>query len=416
MGTIDRSVYHIAKYTTYFRGSFDSDHQVTRLFTRTRSSNNMPDWRRRIRLHGPATTALSGNFCSITEDPTDSFRRDSNGDTYAVKGYLASAEAGNLVGNPSDVSAKAVTAAMMKAYGRIKSAQRQMQGAVFLGEIREAVRMVKRPAAGLRDAIERDYLQKLAKRLKGAPAYRKDPDLWKRAISQTWLEGIFGWRPFINDLQDAVKAYENIRDKGGDRHTRFSVGAVNDKEVSNAQQTISPILNFGFSKNTVEKDFATVRLIGEVRASCPMTTVEKARCFGLSPGEFWPTAWELLPWSFLVDYFVNIGDVIDASYTDTSKVSWLNMTIRQIRTKDVYCAPLPKSQQPGNCEVVYGNPSYCQMKRRKVSRTQPGGLSVPSLIFSLPGSSIRQLNMLSLWTQANSINPQSPRKLPKSWR
>jgi len=41
-----------------------------------------------------------------------------------------------------------------------------------------------------------------------------------------------------------------------------------------------------------------------------------------------PVVWELIPYSFLVDYFSNIGQIIDSYSTQLGGVMWINGTVR----------------------------------------------------------------------------------------
>jgi hypothetical protein len=299
---------------------------------------------------------------------------------------------------------------MSKALKQIMSSQRKMSGAVFLGELREAAHMLRHPAEGLVKALKGTYLDKL-KKLK-----RQDPKRWRKAISQTWLEGCFGWRPFINDLEDAGKAYQEVQSRAVDRFD--SIKAVSKDSALRFTRTelFAPVASLT-CRGTVRKfDEAICVIRGEVMARAVTTAMDKARVFGLAPNEFLPTAWELLPWSFLIDYFTNIGDIIENAVTDTSGVAWLEMaTVVSANTDaevhgDYMANWIPKHTDP-KWQFFNVMSSSLKYKRKTVSRSILTDLKVPSLMFELPGSSIKQLNMAALLTQANSISSQDPRKL-----
>jgi hypothetical protein len=299
---------------------------------------------------------------------------------------------------------------MSKAFQQVRKEQIAMSGGTFLGELGEAIHMIRHPAEGLRRALKSDYLDKLQKIKKA------DPNKWKKAISQTWLEGCFGWRPFINDLEDAMLAYEKIRDDlGGIQFKHIRAVGKDDKlvyeDAADSFPTHSDLYVLG---HNVIRDEATVIIRGEVKRQAVSTAMDKARVFGLTPSEFLPTAWELLPWSFLADYFTNIGDIISAGATDTSNIAWLEIANVQCRKQEATCKiDYDKNAQLGGADVsdINGKPDYVEFKRRIVTRSKLPDLSVPPLAFELPGGSIKQLNMLALFTQANSISPQDPRKL-----
>jgi len=129
--------------------------------------------------------------------------------------------------------------------------------------------------------------------------------------------------------------------------------------------------------------------------------------------QFVPSAWELLPWSFLFDYFSNIGDILEMSFTSLDNVKWINRTILQ-DANDWYEYQLNKSQLIANHNdgtykrfKGYSEEKKCfsQRTRRFFSRTAEAP-SVSPLEFELPGKPQKWLNMTALLLQAHSLHPQ----------
>jgi hypothetical protein len=107
---------------------------------------------------------------------------------------------------------------------------------------------------------------------------------------------------------------------------------------------------------------------------------------------FIPTVWEVIPYSFLVDYFVNIGDMLEAATTDTSIVKrlskvvieeWvletsfapnLDETAKEIATRFGIVMQLQQAGLPGSITV----------KTRKVTRTPLVNVPILTPRFEVP--------------------------------
>lgn len=424
MGTVDRSIrVTVDYYTDDNRGTGAAYHVSNRKsykLARTRTGISNPSWKKSILNHVQAGTNLSGNFEALDASQMVSERGliDANMPSpsiriYKTRGMLTAYRFNQTKRGGTDLTSDAaVSLAMSKALKQIKSVQRKMSGSVFLGELREAAHMLRSPAEGLRKGIGK-YLDDVGKRTKGFRKPSKDPDRWKRAISQSWLEGVFGWIPFVNDLEDAMEAYQKIRDEKADSFAKIrAIGKTYGKPYF-SEDIYAPLADFYHL--TVHKEFqeAICVIRGEVRSRAVATTVDKLKCFGLSTDEFLPTVWELIPWSFLVDYFTNIGDIIENSMTSTSDVTWLMQSTVVDRIYQGSTRAFKKGERGYNSDSLWvsGSQDFCSYKWRTVSRAKDPLLRVPPLTLELPGSPMKQLNMLALWVQANAIHPQNTRML-----
>lgn len=108
------------------------------------------------------------------------------------------------------------------------------------------------------------------------------------------------------------------------------------------------------------------------------------------------TLWEVTPYSFLIDYFVNIGDIIDSSTRADSYVSWTSQTSvetyeeRSMSTYVGFSANVYESVQ------LVGSPvKEVTSKVRRVTRSG-GSIGIPPLVVTLPGSATRYANIAAL--------------------
>lgn len=392
----------------------------TRKFQVQRSitGNHNPKWKEQIAKHVNATTVMSGTFESVTARPSMNSEQVGNPnvpggvETRVVKGFETAYQylpASDFHPNPSIDPSSAIAQAHSKALSQVRKAQTAMSGGVFLGEIGEALRMLRHPAASLHKAIQERYLRPLK------AAKKRNPQSWKKTISQTWLEGCFGWLPFVNDLEDAMKAYKEVSERLTDRYSKIKGIGKTMQLINESLDYYAPLANLIYKGHMTDVQEARCIIRGEVKAQAVTTAVDKARVFGLSPNEFIPTVWELVPWSFLVDYFTNVGDIIENACTDTSQVAWLEMSVVQERRLTAVSGGdyrLNYNNKKGDPKWIPNYSSgYVQYKRKVVARSIPLTLKVPPLRFEVPTSPFKQLNMLALWTQANDISSQDHRKL-----
>jgi len=138
-----------------------------------------------------------------------------------------------------------------------------------------------------------------------------------RDWASAWAEGRYGWRPLLFDLQDLQKAVE-----------RFN--STNDFFRARSEQKRSWTdihTQDGGHSGALSWTYVRKRKWEVSYRGFAFTNV-KPPSFGFNPVK---TAWELLPWSFVIDWFINIGlwiDVISASYLDAPYSSGLGTSVK----------------------------------------------------------------------------------------
>ncbi len=279
---------------------------------------------------------------------------------------------------------------------RAIKAQRKIQSLVTLGEIGQTARMIKNMASLLHHGIW-DYLAALKKRRKRSKRDKKTHEI----ISEAWLEYSFGWQPLMNDIDDAAhalaeatvnasKEFERINSNAG--RTSFTPGVVS---IVGAPGIPGPFL---IHKRATTKATCSVRFSGAVNLQPPGTN-EVTNQFGLRLRDIVPSLWELVPYSFLVDYFTNIGDMIEGACFQRSDLRWVEYgwSHESENTIVVDSIEFPPLVGESLSESHYQVSEPQRLTSTTVHREQDSGTFVPPLQFEIPGlRSKKWLNIAAL--------------------
>lgn len=129
---------------------------------------------------------------------------------------------------------------------------------------------------------------------------------------------------------------------------------------------------------------------------------------GLNLQDVAPALWEITSFSWLVDYFSNIGEIIEAGTTDTRTVKWIVRTEQTATSRYVWIDQLSSEQYLPQLSAGYfkqvsfsrGTLGESAIIRRSLARTIPLTLGIPHVTFTHPGESFgRMLNLLSVVDQ-----------------
>jgi hypothetical protein len=398
--------------------------------TNSRFSHGLKDWRAIINFGNNATTPFEG------QEHTLSFKQQ--GDVqcvywdFGLPRYEAffGIETGNIPSLATTELAIDTSAAEQQAasrwFSRLRSRRSHFQGGVVLGEMREVLRMIRSPAKSLYRGVDR-YLNALKVKRKLAFPNRKRALLKKgtykervreanerreklsQILSDTWLEYSFGWKPLFSDISDGMKAYDKLLSESP-RQMLYATGIAEDVAwpYRNLGNSLFGALAIRFTQKVSKKVFVTYYgMLEDIRNGARPN--QQLADLGLSiTQDFVPTVWELLPWSFLVDYFTNIGDILSASTTDTSSVRWTSRTTRRVSTATqsyVLDEKTFRSNYPDKRNQFYGTCPLVERKRKSVVRESIAPVSVPDFQVQVPGRPQQWLNMLTLAASRKSLQP-----------
>lgn len=398
------------RYT--WSGFFDNgiEHNVTGSFDVTLDQGvtlgaSPNTWRDILARGGMATSSLQGTRRSYSVNGAS---WDYHWEPF-VKPNLLYGYGGGDVGGPSlgtspNVPSAADSSADSKASGKFLgdylAKTNTWRGGNFLAEVTETIHMLKHPVQSLfGDTIGFANRVGRIKRLA-----RRDPRAYGRQLGQLWLGFSFGWKPLFEDIRDANAAINKLASGTGHDSTKiqgygktesFSAGLVS---VGLPAYAGPPCVAL---RNSVSK--RAVRYTGLLRAQ-PESLATIADTFGISATDILPAVWEAIPWSFLVDYFVNVQEVVDSFKMASASFGGCEKGIRNDEKRQLSPFFIQGSPPtPGYHSNVAGGGGSSMST--SVSRGT-SGIPYPSFRFKMPGmGSLKWVNISALLAAIQRSKP-----------
>lgn len=245
---------------------------------------------------------------------------------------------------------------------------------------------------------------------------------WGRSIIRSVASGHlafrWGYRPLVSDvlkllqfqklMNKKLSELEHLRDKRSIRKRTFlSSGRqvegptrlfINSQGVSiQADRTVVHSYRMWGSVNyRLQNDFVLPE-----KASDEMIYFTRRLIMGHNRHGLLATAWELLPWSWLIDWFTGLGDVISAT-NNTIPTTWSNICIMRSMRSDAYYTIVPGAWQ--SWVRLNGVPSESHEIKERFT-------AFPVLPFS---PSLRRLSDFDAWSVLASLAVlKAPRRLTK---
>ncbi|UUW21380.1 MAG: maturation protein [Sanya fiers-like virus 41] len=196
-----------------------------------------------------------------------------------------------------------------------KARGQQFNLPVFLGEFSQTSSMVVNTAAkmvhslrALRKGHLGDFVNLLHPKSGFHPPSGRELDAWGKdfrrnpgkAAANAWLEYKYGWIPFMSDVRDAVMTLMEISDRPASLETRVATRLRSDwGDIRNTKTT-----HFGGQLSVAQRTESSWSKSGVWKLSLKPESI---------PGKLGLTnpvlvAWELVPLSFVADWFSPLGD------------------------------------------------------------------------------------------------------------
>lgn len=379
-----------------------------------------PFWKSQIKLGQNATTNFvgvrysgQGSFVTIVWDSIYRLQAlNSNPAADVVWHYETSGLPSYSVGpsqaiTPTDVRTRVRNRALRKFLDDCQSKLSSIEAGQDFGEYKETLHSIKNPLGSMRTKLV-SYLESLTKakrRVRNAKALAK-------VLADTYLEFRFGINPLVEDVANL------IADAGRYRFPVYPVrGQASDLWAGS--NTIVGMGSPGYcsifnpSHNMKSNTTYMVRFKGAIRTNASFGQIGRAQSLRLLPSDWLPTAWDLLPWSWVADYFTNVGDIIQALSFPVSNLVWACETDRVVSTveysdvfllktnwlpQDYYWVKEPSFNSLGGSASF----TYSDVNRSPVV----GSGLIPQFEFSIPTGKYPYYNLAAvLITRAKKLVP-----------
>lgn len=197
------------------------------------------------------------------------------------------------------------------------------EGAKFIAELRETIGFLTNPLG--------TFVRKLEgyRKTKRARKYLNHMTTGE-FISSNWLRYRYAIRPIVHDIESAAQAVaQTVHGHTPERKT--SRGSASDS----SSQSNSGVIDSFFDQDTVTDHTVSVR------AGVLYQYIRDPSTFGVGVPFIAGAVWEAIPFSFVADWFFNIGSFIDAASPRGGVkrlASWTTTKVESNTTREIWCA------------------------------------------------------------------------------
>lgn len=214
---------------------------------------------------------------------------------------------------------------LTKAYAKMNDSN--MLIGEMAADLSQTLGMLRRPFEGATQLLSKMIMSK--KRRLRNPAVGGT-----RATANSWLEYRYGWTPLILDGISVIDAFQRKLGRSTRRlvsraHSGISYSEITaGTQIDSGDQTRTVQYSRSLTRTT-KRDAGVLYEINISSAADDLMRVTGSRCSDLPA-----TVWEVIPYSFVVDWFVNVGDWLRA-ITPVPGITPLGNWVTDVNNTDV---------------------------------------------------------------------------------
>jgi hypothetical protein len=375
--------------------------------TCTRTGSKVDNWREKI---AKGELAASPYYLQASEvlssQPGDAWARDDR-TQYWVQQTFNGFISNPAFANPPSVPTVVQNRALAKILERIRSEYEHTSVMPQIAELRQTLRQFGAPASAVFDLTTRrlNRIALEAKGYKGSTSFKRAK--LEKHIASTYLEYSFGLAPLIEDTREIAEAAARWNFEGtgeipretNDLLTAYATGNYTDHQYLGfpTGNTGSPFNLIGWRAQRKDSHELGVKYVVKLRNSlqADFGSVERLKqLLGLDPRNLLTSVWEAVPWSWLIDYFLNIQQILEAGVTHTENIDWIIKTERRVTTSTLTTPTYPAYKASGyTFKSDAGHLGQWTTRSTVFTRSLPGSLGIPQLTTSYPTSPKKLANM-----------------------
>lgn len=206
----------------------------------------------------------------------------------------------------------------------------------------------------------------------GISTIRKGKPSIKKSLSQNWLELQYGWKPLLYDIEGTLKAYANYL-QANDFVQRATASGSQMGFLTVTTPTVA-VSGQGKFLTYNERTKTTCRYRLRFRLASPL------RAFLSQTGFTNPVnlIWELLPWSFVADWFLPVQAYIEA-FTAWDGLEFLDGSKTQFTRKTTTCSYHNEQVSNLNSNNIVAEHSELDVEWVKLDRVKLTSFPSPNL-------------------------------------
>lgn len=334
-----------------------------------------PDWRSQVERHVNAGTPMAGTYTSVDHSDgsllidyyNNNIQTPANHRMVAKRGWISTY--GSFVTPSTILDQSADAEAAGKFYSSCRDALHALQGGELIGEMGKTAKSV----CSLTESMVNGLLKWKTNVRRFMTRRWRD---WASEASNAYLEWKFGWDPLAKDVRALMHDLQN------DFYESTGIQATGRKTSDSQVLVIPQSLSIGSYEDHIRTSIEhTVRYVGEL-------SLERtggggfAERIGLSPNNFAPTLYNLLPWTYMIDYFTNLGDIINSIGFPTHRIKWCVKTYRNVSITEVISGLNLKSIADNSGWKInkIESPQHTTWKTKYVHRDPTGAPPFPTEI------------------------------------
>lgn len=394
-------------------------HPAAVKFYSSRSGTKMEGWKEKIRNGQQASTPYSLDATKLVSKVPGTSTLNASifrppelpqvpPQYQNFKGYIS--YPGSNLGHMEFTQGKAEAKALSDLYSKIREEGQRLNSTATLAEFFSVVQQFGKPLDAIVDLSNRrlNRLELARKGLSGSTAFKRIK--WSEIVASSYLEYSFGLSPLISDVRGVAEAFARWQyETTGDQRFRKRLTTRAEDVISrtDSSQTTSGKSGSWFVWDISHKTTTKQRVQYSVGMSSSIyadfgSNQRLLQLLGFTPENWVPGLYEAIPWTWLLDYFTNMQDILEAGVTSTAGVTWISKTVSTV--SDLEMVSTVNGPSTSGYINAYGwngggggSGGKYHIRRTSMNRTVPLSLGIPPLIYEHPfGNWRKSLNLAAV--------------------